>query len=85
MSDTLFLKNVIMKENILGRIKPPKGMDVIHRKEENNESYLTLTGTKPQINEYLQESANSILSERLRTLNNLPKYRLISTTKVRIQ
>jgi hypothetical protein len=33
----------------------------------------------------LQESANSILSERLRTLNNLPKFRQISTTKVRIQ
>jgi hypothetical protein len=85
MTDTLFLKNVIMRQDILGKIKPQKDMDVIHRKEQNGESYVSLTGTKQQINRYLQDSANSILSERLRTLNNLPKFRQISTTRVRIQ
>ena len=78
-TDTLFLKNVILRKNIPAL----KGMDVIHRKNENNENYATLTGTKQQINHYLQDC--DILSERLRTLNNLPKFRLISTTKVRIQ
>ena len=82
MTDTLFLKNVVLKDfNI--RAKPSQGMDIIHRKKENNENYATLTGTKQQINHYLQES--QVISERLRTLNNLPKFRIINTTKVRIQ
>ena len=85
MTDTLYLKNVILKQHDILRVRNLPGMDAIHRKQENNENYVTLTGTKQQINKYLQECGNNILSERLRTLNNLPKYRLIGTTKVMIQ
>jgi len=60
----------------------PQGLDVIHRKEQNGENYMTLTGTKQHINQYLQDKP--ILSERLRTLNNLPKYRIINTIKKEI-
>lgn len=79
--DSLRIKNVIMKEvNVTHN--DIAGLDVIHRKQDNGENYMTLTGTKQRINEYLQDKP--ILSERLRTLNNLPKYRLIGTTKQRI-
>lgn len=77
----LRIKNVIMKE-VKVTHDLPEGLDIIHRKEENGENHMTLTGTKQQINSYLQDKP--ILSERLRTLNNLPKFRLISTTKQRI-
>ncbi len=82
MTDALFLKNVILKQRDYN-LKPIHGMDIIHRKSENKEDYATLTGTKQQINSYLQDAP--VLSDRLRTLNNLPKFRLINTTKVRIQ
>ena len=61
--------------------RPPKseGLDITHRKNENNEDYATLAGTKQQINQYLQDAP--ILSDRLRTLNTLPKYRIIGTKK----
>lgn len=77
----LKIKNVIVKQvreldNLI------EGIDVIHRPNENGEDYITVTGTKPQINQYLQNKP--ILSDRLRTLNNLPKYRIINTTKERI-
>ncbi len=78
---TLRIKNVIMKDDIV-RPVGIEGLDIINRKQENNENYMTLTGTKQQINTYLQDKP--ILSERLRTLNNLPKYRIIQTTKRRI-
>ena len=59
-----------------------EGLDVINRKQENNENYQSLTGTKQQINQYLQDKP--ILSERLRTLNSVPKYRIINTKLERI-
>ena len=59
-----------------------ENMDIINRKEQNNENYMSITGTKQQINHYLQDKP--VLSERLRTLNNLPKYRIINSVKVRI-
>jgi len=78
---TLFLKNVILNDNII-RPVGIEGLDVINRNIDGK-NYQTLTGTKQQINQYLQDKP--IESERLRTLNNLPKFRLISTTKQRIQ
>ena len=77
----LKIKNVILKD-YQWRPVGIEGLDVINRKEENNENYISLTGTKQQINQYLQDKP--ILSDRLRTLNNLPKYRMINTTKERI-
>jgi len=77
----LRIKNVIFRQLYERQIKEP-GLDIIHRINENNEDYSTLTGTKQQINNYLQDK--DIISDRLRTLNNLPKFRIISTQKERI-
>jgi len=89
MTDTLFHKSVILKNiniqnrnDILG-IPIKEGLDITHRQMPNNEVYSTLQGTKEQINHYLQSAP--LLSDRLRTLNNLPKYRIINTKKVRVQ
>ena len=85
MTDTLFLKNVILKDWNYRRIKAKtnrlEGLEATHRKNENNEDYISLVGTKQQINTYLQDKA--IISDRLRTLNNVPKYRIINSHKVR--
>lgn len=89
MTGTLFHKSAILKNiniqnrnDILG-IPTPKGLDITHRQMPNNEDYVTLQGTKQQINDYLQEAPE--MSSRLRTLNNLPKYRIINSVKVRVQ
>jgi hypothetical protein len=82
MDMTLFRKNVIFKEfNINNYL--PQGLEILHRRSENNENYASLMGTKQQINNYLQDKP--ILSERLRTLNNVPKWREINCKMVRIQ
>ena len=77
----LFSKSVILKD---WRLNPPlsEGLDITHRRNENSEDYATLAGTKQQINQYLQDAP--ILSDRLRILNSLPKYRIIGTKKERI-
>ena len=75
------IKNVILKDfKITDDLS--KGLEITHRKEENNENYMSLVGTPQQINHYLQDK--DLVSDRLRTLNNIPKYRIINTTKVRI-
>jgi hypothetical protein len=84
MSLSLFKKSVILREWNPDKYAPNStGLEITHRKQENNEDYATLAGTKAQINQYLQDVP--LLSERLRTLNSLPKYRIINTRKVRIQ
>ena len=82
---TLFRKNVILREFNIHNPKTPlsEGLDVKHRRQPNGEDYVSLMGTKHQINNYLQDAP--ILSERLRTLNDLPKMRIIGTHKVMIQ
>jgi len=83
MNDSLRIKNVILKKYNVTKLPPGfEGLDIIHRKEENDECYMSLTGPKQLINNYLQDKP--ILSERLRTLNNLPKFRIINTVKKRI-
>lgn len=89
MTDTLYCKNAILRNiniqnrnDILG-IPTPKGLDITHRQMENNEDYITMQGTKQQINSYLQNAPE--LSSRLRTLNSLPKFRIFNDVKVRIQ
>jgi len=75
------IKNVILKEyNITHDLT--EGLEIAHRKNENNEDYVSLMGTKQQINHYLQDKP--VLSDRLRTLNSVPKYRIINTVKERI-
>jgi hypothetical protein len=75
------IKNVILRD-YFPWVALPDGLDIIHRKQPNGENYATLTGTKKQINEYLQDK--EIVSDRLRTLKNLPTCRIINTHKVRI-
>lgn len=82
MTETLFRKNAILR-NYFPRIPLEEGLEILHRKETNNEDYVSVMGTKPQINKYLQQA--DIISERSRTLKNVPKYRIINTKKIRIQ
>lgn len=73
------IKNVILR-NQHNYLEP--GLEYTERKRENGEYHMSLTGSKQQINRYLQDAP--ILSERLRTLNNIPHYRIINTKKVEI-
>ena len=85
MSDKkLFIKNVELKEYNDSKFPHITGLDEKHRRGENGENLLSLMGTKAQINSYLQTAAKDIISERCRTLNDLPKYRIINTTVKRI-
>jgi len=80
---TLFRKNVILRGHDIHKIPLSVGLEKKNRLVDNNENYASLMGTKQQINRYLQEAP--ILSERLRTLNDLPKMRIIGTKVERIQ
>jgi hypothetical protein len=80
---TLFRKNVILRGHDIHSIPLSEGLEKKNRFEQNNENHVSLMGTKQQINTYLQDAP--IISERLRTLNDLPKMRVINTTKVNIQ
>jgi len=82
----LKIKNVIFRDfgetSDFSKKQPEIGLDIANHRGINNEGYASLTGTKSQINTYLQDKA--LISDRLRTLNNVPKYRIINTNKVRI-
>lgn len=80
---TLFRKNVVMRGHDFRSIPLSKGLEKLNRLVDNNENNISITGTKAQINDYLQHAP--IVSERLRTLNSLPKMRIIGTQKVNIQ
>jgi len=77
----LRIKNVVLRDSVI-RPVGIEGLDIINRQSNNGENYMTLTGTKAQINTYLQDKP--VLSDRLRTLNNIPKYRIINTIKSEI-
>ena len=80
---TLFRKNVMLRgQNIHSQPLQPE-LEKKNRLVDNNENYATLIGTKAQINTYLQDA--QIVSERLRTLNDLPRMRVINTHKVVLQ
>ena len=59
-----------------------EGLEMLQTKTHNGEINVSLTGEKQQINRYLQNAP--ILSERLRTLKNIPHYRQINTHLVEI-
>jgi len=80
---TLFRKNVILRGHDIHKIPLSEGLEKKNRLVDNNENYVSLMGTKQQINRYLQDAP--IVSERLRTLNDLPKMRIIDTKVERIQ
>ena len=77
-----FIKNVILKDFQI-KHDLTEGLEIINRQEDNNENYMSLVGSKAQINTYLQDKP--VLSDRLRILNNVPKFRIINTRKERIQ
>jgi len=79
--DNLKIKNVILKDYKITH-DLSEGLEIAHRREENGENYMSLVGTKQQINSYLQDKP--VLSDRLRTLNSVPKYRIINSHKTRI-
>jgi galactokinase len=83
MTDTIFRKNLVIRDYNNRRNPMEEGLEVLHRRETNNEDYVSVMGTKPQINRYLQEAP--IISERLRTLDTVPMWRTFNTTKIRIQ
>lgn len=77
----LKIKNVILRDfNKFRSYKLEEGLHVKNRPRENGENYVSVTGTKPLIHRYLQRVSPDIVSERLRTLNDLPKYRVFDTT-----
>jgi len=80
---TLFRKNVILRGHNIHSIPLSEGLEKKNRLVDNNENFCTLIGTKQQINHYLQDAP--IVSERLKTLNDLPKMRVINTKVERIQ
>jgi len=81
---TLFRKNVILENYTdFRKLKLEEGLEVLHRRESNNEDYASIIGTKPQINRYLQDAP--VISDRLRTLKSVPHYRIINSHKIRIQ
>jgi len=80
---TLFRKNVILRGHNIHQTPLSPGLEKKNRFMPNGENYVTLIGTKAQINTYLQDAP--ILSERLRTLNDLPRMRVINTHKVVLQ
>ena len=80
---TLFRKNVILRGHDIHSIPLEEGLEKKNRLVDNNENNVSLLGTKAQINRYLQDAP--IVSERLRTLNDLPKMRVINSKVERIQ
>ena len=81
LSNSIFIKNVTLNEGITHDLV--EGLEKKNRIGENGENHVSLMGTKQQINTYLQDKP--IISERLRTLNDIPHYRIINTKKIRIQ
>ncbi len=80
---TLFRKNIILRDHDIHSIPLSEGLEKKNRLVDNNENYVSLIGTKAQINTYLQDAP--IVSERLRTLNDLPRMRMINSKVERIQ
>ena len=79
----LIRKDLILRDWYNRKRIQETGLEAVHRISDNNEDYCSLMGTKPQINRYLQDAP--IISERLRTLKNVPKWRIINSKKERIQ
>ena len=78
-----FRKDIVLRDWYNRKRIQETGLEATHRISDNNEDYCSLMGTKPQINRYLQDAP--IVSERLRTLKNVPKWRIINSKKERIQ
>ena len=65
--------------------QPDKNIEIKWQQTDNNQTYASIIGdNKQEINNQLSTLNNKIVSERCRTLNSLPKYRIINTTVKRI-
>ena len=83
MDNHIKIKNVILRDVNLGPLPAGyEGLEFLQRRQENGENYMSLMGTKAQINSYLQDKP--IISDRLRTLKNVPHARIINTKLVEI-
>lgn len=85
------IKNVLLKDfNVKKDVRPftpyKEGVEIKWQQSENkNETYASIVANnKKEINNQLSLLSNKIISERCRTLKELPKYRIINTTKKRI-
>lgn len=87
---SLRIKSVLLKDFDKKDIRPftpyKEGVEIQWQKSENkNETYASIVANnKQEINNQLSLLSNKISSERCRTLNNLPKYRIINTTVKRV-
>ena len=62
-----------------------EGVEVKWHQDEKDETYASIiANNKQEINKQLDLMSKNILSERVRTLNNVPKFRIINTQKKRI-
>ena len=58
---------------------PLKNVEVKWVQQENNETQASIIGNKQDINNQLAVLNNKIMSDRLRTVRNAPKCRIIKT------
>jgi hypothetical protein len=88
--DTVHLKNWDWRK----KYAPKRGIDIAYEliDQKNKEAYATFYGSekdniyKETINDELANLEKKfILSDRVRTINNLPKFKVISSVKERIQ
>jgi hypothetical protein len=86
------IKHVLLKDFNLSdtaQFQPDKDIEIKWQQDadlkKNNETHASFIGNnKTEINNQLSKLSNHILSERVRTLNEIPKYRIINTVKRRI-
>ena len=82
------IKNVELKNfDIQKDVRPfvPQKDIEIKWHQNNNGTYASIIGNnKHEINNQLSVLSKNIASERARTLNSLPKWRILNTTKKRI-
>lgn len=85
---TLYRKSVVLRnfniQNDLPNVKLSKGLEVAYKQLDNNECYATFIDySKRTINNKLAEL--NITSDRVRTLKDIPKMRIINSKMEKIQ
>ena len=77
------IKNVQLGDFNLSNVrgfKPNPNIEIKWQQSDNNTTYASFIGnTKSDINNQLAQ-LNNIISDRVRTLREVPKYRIIKTT-----
>lgn len=78
----LKIKHVVMPDGFKVNPYDLMGLDIKNTYVDNEKKFFSMIGSKQQIDRYLTKYQP--VSERLRTLNSIPKYRVIETTKVEV-